>query len=137
MIDMQQISGALAISSVSIQEWASRFLTLWLIEDHGLVNELGHGNPEAGGYNSLPDLPVREGAFRTLPAGSRLSDVLEAGSGMIYQMVELPRGWMGIELDRPFAALLHFKHTPNDAVFLVLAKEEGVWKIVRMFPLLD
>jgi hypothetical protein len=115
-------------------DWLSRFLTLWLVEDHGLVNRLGHGNPMTKGYQRLPFRSVSEGPLRTLPRGP-LFGTIQTGlvPPIFYQIVEAQPGWMGI--DEPFAVLIHFTHTPHDALILVLTREGDGWKIVRMFPL--
>jgi hypothetical protein len=37
-----------------VQTWAERFLVLGFVEDHGLLNQMGHGIPSAKGYEGFP-----------------------------------------------------------------------------------
>ena len=61
LTDWQGISAQLSawkdMDESSTKEWEMRFLTSWLVKDHGLVNEKGHGDPRAAGYLDLPSSP--------------------------------------------------------------------------------
>ena len=91
----------------------------WLVQDHGLVNELGHGDPGAQGFL----------AFRSdLPPELRISGTLgelvaSRVPGEPYALHVLPEedGFPGAR----YAALLQLAHTPRDALLVLLGTRPG------------
>jgi hypothetical protein len=135
--------------------WAQRFLMLWLIEDHGLANQLGHGMPATDGYvrlpNSIQELPDE---FRLLRY-ERLKDAIEIPSGPSvedtdpFSIVEVSRDFLRREtqdlrldeLPTPlYSVVFSFEEFPHDTLVLLIARKdnggsyEGAdWRIVRMY----
>ena len=59
-VNTSEVSGQLKASGLATTEasdWLSKFLTTWLIADHGFVNRNGHGWPGSEGYRLLPTGP--------------------------------------------------------------------------------
>jgi hypothetical protein len=127
--------------------WAQKFLTLWLIEDHGLVNELGHGIPAADGYVKLPK-STRElsDEFRLLRY-EKLADAFEVPQGPSmedatpFSIVEvspdlLSRNAPDLQLQgltAPlYAVLFNFVEFPHDTLILLTERKSNSWRIIRM-----
>lgn len=113
-----------ATKEPDVVRWGRKFMTMWLADDHGRVNRLGHGNMQDRGF---ADLPEEIGAadrkpmpLRTPPDGRprmwRVGDGVMAGSG--------------------WATVLRFGNSPHDAVILIL-DDAQVPRIVRMFSIAD
>jgi hypothetical protein len=118
-----------------VQEWAQKFLILWLIKDHGMVNRMGHGVPSSEGYAALPyDI-------------KRTSDALPlVHYESLNQAIYAPENLEGSELPY-FAAqdsnaekdtsprafvVFQFNRLPYDTLLLSFSKTPQGWKISRM-----
>lgn len=118
--DQAALDGA---SQQSVILWCRRFMTMFLIDDHSIVNLYGHGDPKSARYREMPEAPPREGPFRareSLTPPIAFSDFFfeTAGStGNEYALVFQPEG------------------LPHDAICLIWRSVNGDWKIVRMFAL--
>jgi hypothetical protein len=112
-------------------EWARKFLTLWLIEDHGLVNEKGHGIPRTDGYSELPvNTGHAKGPFRTVRY-EKLSDAIESPNGRDeYWVGELHSE--SPDVSGEYALAFHFRATPHDGLLIVLEQENRTWRVTRL-----
>ena len=100
-----------------VKVWCSKFLTMWMVADHGMVESAGHGDPSAKGYSSLPTGPLTQGEFATVAVQApelTADDVMS---------VELP----GVRAGS--AVVVQFSDLKYDAVTIVM-DEKG--KIVRL-----
>jgi hypothetical protein len=89
------------------------------------VNSAGHGDPGSPGYSELPETPTAEGRFRAL----RDTEVAPIGPDDFIR-VTLPLG-------RPFALAIQPGGLPYDAVCFIWGMTNGVWRIVRLFPIIE
>jgi hypothetical protein len=111
--------------------WARKFLTLWLIEDHGLVNEKGHGVPRMEGYPELPVSPeVAKEPFRTVRF-EKLYDAIESPNGRDeYWVGELHAESPDVHSE--FALAFHFRATPHDGLLILLEQDNRAWRVSRL-----
>ena len=127
--------------------WAQKFLMLWLIEDHGLVNQLGHGMPAMDGYAKLPtstqELPDE---FRLLRY-EKLADAFEVRQGPSMEdaaaisIVEVNSDLFRREapdlqlqdLTGPlYAVVFNFAEFPHDTLVFLANRKSDSWRIIRM-----
>ena len=56
MVDVKEVGQELQGFGMAERapEWTSKFLTMWLLQDHGFVNWNGHGVPNTPGFARLP-----------------------------------------------------------------------------------
>jgi Family of unknown function (DUF6765) len=108
-----------------ITRWSRKFMTMYLVADHGAVNAAGHGNPSSPGYGELPETAIREGRFRAL---SNLS--VAPISSVDFDRVQ-------DFLDGPFALAIQPDGLQHDAAFFVWSNTPGGWRIINMFPIVD
>jgi hypothetical protein len=51
-------------SAEEATDWIQRVMTMWLFADHGIVTQLGHGDPASGVWRRLPTTPASIDAER-------------------------------------------------------------------------
>jgi len=127
-------SGDEKSDDAAVRAWAERFLVLWLVEDHGLVNQPGHGMPWEKEYGQLPSetrkIPDR---FRLVSYKS-LEDAIYAPEGSARQ--EAPY-FVGDVLDPPpghtAVVAFQFKRLPYDTLLVFFSEGPQGWKIERMY----
>ncbi|MGH7837792.1 MAG: DUF6765 family protein, partial [Candidatus Binataceae bacterium] len=78
--EIQAQLAPLGLDAAATNQWISRFLTMWLVQDHGLVNAAGHGMPDAPGYSTLADSPggAERLGVKTIKVRT-LRDAIQAG----------------------------------------------------------
>jgi hypothetical protein len=118
------------------RDWSRKFLTMWLLSDHGFVNENGHGVPTAPGFEKLPLDPVPNvGPSPREPYKSVDEAILAPGSSSSFQIdaVEWPR-----LPGTSYVATFRFRNQTHDTLVLV-AKQQASQpiRLVRMFWLID
>jgi hypothetical protein len=130
MVEIRQQWAPLSLTADSAGKWVARFLTMWLIKDHGLVNVRGHGFPSAPGYEQLPEDPrkVRD-AFATIPRANL--DEIISYNPHAFPTTRAPKGLFG--LPQPIVIMFQFLHTPYDGVLIVMEQKGQTWKIVRLY----
>jgi hypothetical protein len=120
----------------AVRTWAAKFLVLWLVEDHGLVNQMGHGLPDTKEYGGLPaDTKKLSDSFRLVTYKS-LDDAIYApesleGNALPYFLGETlsPE----IPLGRATVVAFQFKRLPNDTLLLFFSQTPNGWKVSRMY----
>ena len=112
--------------------WARKFLTLWLIEDHGLVNEKGHGVPGMKGYSELPVNPEQaQGTFHIVRY-ERLFDAIESPNKKEpYWVGQFNAKSFGVSGE--YALAFHLRATPHDGLLIFLGRDNTGWRITRLF----
>ena len=103
-------------STEQVEVWCRRFLTMWLVADHGSIEAAGHGKPDVEGFAKLPDVPLREGPF----AITRLELPVLRDTVLFRPTLD------GIEV---FATIISFSDLPYDSA-VILFNPKG--QIVRM-----
>jgi hypothetical protein len=123
---------ALNLDSNATRTWIGKFLTMWLIQDHGLVNQMGHCFPNAGDYNALPETAIQSQTEIALLLAKDLTDAIEApGFENPYMIVPLPQPQGSRQ--NVYAATFRFQQSPHDSIMIVFSERESTWKIVGMF----
>jgi hypothetical protein len=114
--------------------WMRKFLTLWLIEDHGLVNEKGHGVPRTKGYSELPVSPAEAtGPFRIVKY-VKLFDAIESPDGKEpYWVGRVDKGTF--DFPSEYALAFHFRSTTHDGLLILLGRDGNLnrWRVTGMF----
>ncbi len=106
-------------SQDAIITWCRRFMTMWLVDDHGAIERAGHCDPKAAGYDELPQAPPREGPM----AAGRLEM-----KPLLPENLSPVRG--AFDGDPPaYAFVVQFTHHPRDSVVIVM-RPDG--QIIRM-----
>lgn len=88
------------------QLYAVTFFAQWLVADHGLVEDLGHGHPEEEGFFGVRELARSNAPIDYRATALSLPDVLRQGTAADY--------WVVIELG----------HLPYDVVVLEVDERE-------------
>ncbi len=107
--------------------WFRTLLLMWLVPDHGLVNELGHGMPlpNKRGFDILANKVARKWS----PYFESLSEAIHfPGTYQPYQIIPIEPDRYG----RRIAFTFQFHHTPRDMLIYIASKIGGRWKIVGM-----
>ena len=134
-IQIDEISkqlNALNLDSNVTRSWIGKFLMMWLVQDHGLVNKLGHGLPNAEGYSALPETAMQSQNEFSLLFAKDLSEAIEApGFEKPYMIVPLPQP--GGSRQNVYAAIFRFQQSPYDSILIVFSERESTWKVVGMF----
>jgi hypothetical protein len=101
----------------TVAQWCRKFLTMYLVADHGHINELGHCDPTRKGYVNLPETPTGDGPLRprTEVSGPEIS---------VESFVPVGQ--------QTFALVLTFDELPHDGVIVVWQRREGRWGVVSM-----
>jgi hypothetical protein len=134
--DADEIKAQLApfgFDAAATNQWISRFLTMWLLQDHGFVNAAGHGMPDAAGYSTLPESPT-DGAHRdlkTIKVG-RLRDAIEAGVRP-FKIAPAPSE-INFGISPAWIVYFSFNHAPRDLVMLVMAQRGGFFRNLAAGP---
>jgi hypothetical protein len=137
-------------TEVNPSDWARRFLTLWLVEDHGAVNELGHGLPSEPGYKELPISPGTPRLFTGSGAPARNKDpgtkfsmiryeslreaIIVPGSEEPYWVVRTPTE--RLLAGDPHYVMFAFRRLPHDGLVFVFQKKGNDWVVSRMYWLI-
>jgi len=128
----------LNMSNDSAAKWTERFLTTWLIADHGLVNKFGHCFPAAPGYQWLPENPDQAdrlysqedwAQFETIPR-TTLDKTITYNPHSVPTS-DAPSGAFGFR--KSVVIMFSFLHTPHDGLLIVMTRKQRTWKIVRLF----
>lgn len=120
----------------AVRTWAEKFLVLWLVEDHGLVNQMGHGIPLAKEYESLPsDTKKLSDSFRLVSYKS-LDDAIYAPESV--EKNELPyfvgEGFSpDIPSGQTAVVAFQFRRLPNDTLLLFFSRTAKGWQVSRMY----
>jgi hypothetical protein len=113
--------------SGSSAERAKAMLAMWLVQDHGTVNLLGHGldsdRKTMSRFESLPKIEVES-----------LRAAITSGGEGPYEMFRLLRRSNGQPQDiEVYGAVFQFRHCPRDAVVLIVARDpKKGWAIERL-----
>ena len=102
-VSVSDVSDQLKASGLATTDasgWLSKFLTGWLIADHGLVNRDGHGWPSTEGYQLLPSSPQQaelkaasQKSYRPLNFSKLEEAITGQFPGTIFDPVSLPRSF--------------------------------------------
>jgi len=107
--------------------WFRTILSMWLVPDHGLVNQLGHGMPflNKTGFDILAHETIRKFG-RTFKS---LSEAIHfPGTNRPYQIfLPSPSG-----NDYRVVILFRFNHTPRDMLIFIASKINERWMITGM-----
>jgi hypothetical protein len=114
-------------ADVNANLWFRALLSMWLVPDHGHVNELGHGMPfpNKKGFETLSYKVIKElkSDFKSL------SDAIYfPGTYQPYQIIPLTPDKDGLRV----ASVFRFHHTPRDMLIFIASKVRGRWKITGM-----
>jgi len=137
-VSVSDVSDQLKASGLATTEasgWLSKFLTAWLIADHGLVNRDGHGWPGTEGYQLLPGSPQQaelkaasQKSYRPLKF-SKLEEAIRGQfPGSIFDLVSLAPIVPG---EARCAVMFSFRHTPHDGIVLLMTRKDHVWRITN------
>jgi hypothetical protein len=140
-VNAQALREEFADWQVSFEErdarlWAEKFLTLWLVEDHGRVNQLGHGFPMGPGYSQLPSDTQKLPDGFVLRKYESMEDAIYApesaeGSRSPYMAGEffLPE----ISPKPTNVVAFQFRRLPYDTLLLFFTQTANGWRIERMY----
>ena len=125
IVDTQTVTKALmgdGSHEITVKEhlWVRTLLLMWLVPDHGLVNELGHGMPFKAGFRILASETIQKAKLF-----GNLSDAIHfPGTSLPFLITSIN--------DKSFVATFQFRHTPRDMLTLVASKRTGNWMIVGL-----
>lgn len=131
-VDMAGIGEQLAGlgGDTSPATWTRKFLTMWLLDDHGFVNAAGHGLPNAQGYSLLPIDPSESQFSKPRPPFPSLAAAIDApGVGRPYAITEIEWPAAG----RHFAITFRLRAPTSDTLMLVARQLGDQVRITKMF----
>jgi hypothetical protein len=125
-----------------VVDWGRRFMTMMLAQDHGQMNALGHADPEAAGYASIPLDVTRGGTTTTasllkvgFQAGAPAKAVTVPASEVTVPsdpvLVSVPKETFGVP---GWAIVLRINYAPTDRIIVVFDDSQNA-QVVRMFSL--
>ena len=121
------------IGETNARSWIRKFLTLWLLPDHGLVGAQGHGFAHEG-YRLLPDTPeIASSKDYGLEKYESLNEAIGWKHGKLYDLIRLRGEDVGLSGDETYAVVFRFNKIKRDAIVVVFQNREGFWRIVRIF----
>jgi hypothetical protein len=108
-------------------DWVKVILLSWLVEDHGMVESLGHGDPAAEGYFKLPR--SGESAEGEMALDDRkyikLEDALLAEHQKAYMVAAVA--------PKLCATYFRFKRLHHDAVTILWSLKSDGWKVSSFY----
>jgi hypothetical protein len=118
------------MESLALLEWWQRLLTMYLVDDHAVINALGHCDVRHPGYKDMPVDPPREGRLAASPSieipAVRSADFVHMGSSPIDGRPYRP-GQDAFMLPLQISALRH------DAMVLVWRRSPtSEWKLTAL-----
>jgi hypothetical protein len=106
----------------ALRGWCARIFTMYFADDHGAVNDAGHGDPRHPRYQLLPQVVQFDGLFR-----SSLEKVLAPRLSSA--------NFVPTDAQSDFALAVQFANQPNDALALVWRQVQGQWRITLIMPI--
>ena len=118
------------LGSERLLEWWQKMLTMYLVDDHAQVNNLGHCEIRHSGYARLPVAPERQGE---LSASKEITvPVLDPGDFVRFKYEPAPNGPLGYT-GGAYALPIQLSSQPHDALVLVWRKTRNdSWKLTAM-----
>jgi hypothetical protein len=108
--------------TIARRQWVRKLLTLYLVNDHSVVNSAGHGNPNHSGYAGLPEAPLNDGPFASI--GDIVTPILNANDFYSIQAVTGEGLLMAVR----------FQHQPHDLIGLFWRQIGNRWIITGVYP---
>jgi hypothetical protein len=103
------------------KEVVRKQLVMWLIEDHGLVESLGHGLPEHRGFVRLPNRFTDVGSeFSFASYGSLEEALLPSREGVSIEIKKIDLQVQGARSS--YAAVFHLRHLNHDGLILLMGR---------------
>ena len=125
----RELTDASGGASIDPALWCRKFLAMWFVADHGVVNQMGHGDPRAAGYSDLPTAPLNNGALAARPPG----DGVQVPPGGIFRVDPEVVG-----VPNAFGAAVTFPQMPQDLVIVVVAPSSASqWRIIRLWRMVS
>jgi hypothetical protein len=114
-------------------EWARKFFTMFLVQDHGIINSNGHGFPLDPGYKNLPSSPQYDGEFE-VDLRKEVREIVAIPEDPKhpgqYWLVKMRTSWFPFFRSR--ALFFNFREFPHDGALILFKKKNGQWKASRM-----
>jgi hypothetical protein len=107
-------------------DWIQRVMTMWLFADHGLVTQLGHGDPSLGAWRSLPTTPAAIDGKRN--SFDSIGSAITASSGNSDRPydsapVDVPDpSKLNLAGKRVYVVTFRFRQLPRDALLLIFGE---------------
>ena len=108
------------VADVYGSNWGITLLSMWLVEDHGLVNELGHGLPNEKGR--IPLVEVIDG-LRKIGRVKTISEAIESIHGVSPYDLSL------LGTDRGYIVTFKFRHIFHDVLYLRAVQKGQIWRV--------
>lgn len=110
------------VADVYGAKWERALLSLWLVEDHGLVNELGHGLPNKDRQVVLIE---KIDGLREIDSVDTIADAIQSvHGGGLYDLSPL-------DTDLGYVVTFKFRHIFHDVLFLHFVQQGERWRISR------
>lgn len=140
-IDIPSVAARLAsgeqTSQLEPQLWVMTAFRMWLLPDHGLVNQLGHGIGAGGqeeGLKRLSEILQDREAFPLMRYGGLGEAILAPGTAAPFLLVAVPteKDQQRSAQNQRYAALFQFRHAPHDALALTVENRNGKWTVIGL-----
>ncbi len=123
------------IRRVDTRAWVHTVFRMWLLGDHGLVNQLGHGIPLEGeeGFEGLQKLTTDVRLYRQYEVLERAIRAPVSGAPFLIQL--LPPDESAVPKRFPaarYAVTFQLQHAPHDTIMLLVEERNGQWFVVGM-----
>lgn len=105
------------------RDWMRRVLLMWLIEDHGTVEALGHGYPYVANYTRLPrsEDEAKAELVTQKERYERLDDAITSDADGPYMIIPVDTGLC--------VSYFRFKRLYRDMNAVTWSKKQGQWKL--------
>ena len=115
--------------------WVKTVLGMWLLEDHGLVNALGHGMPNRKGFEQLSAASTNKDSSRLIKAEKLAQAIVTPGPSLPepYLAVLTPQSDDSMTpRNSRYTALFQFRHAPHDALMVAVGESGDQWAVVAI-----
>ena len=115
--------------------WVKTVLGMWLLEDHGFANTLGHGMPNRKGFEQLSAASTNKESSRLIKAEKLAEAIFTPGPSLPepYLAVLTPRSDDSMTPPNSrYTALFQFRHAPHDALMVAVGESGDHWAVVAL-----
>jgi len=123
------------VNSPNPELWVRTVLGMWLLEDHGYVNGLGHGLPNRKGFDELSATWANKNSPRLIKVEKLAQAIFTPGSSLPEPYLPVLTGRYDDSMTPPnsrYTAVFQFRHAPHDALMVAAGESGDQWAVVAI-----
>jgi hypothetical protein len=136
LVDHQMSGLPRDLDNAAVIQWCRKFMTMYLVDDHGAVNGAGHCDLRNARYKDLPERPPRSGAF-----AARTSFEIRALTPQDFMPIRFRAGAAApgqpAAVEVGYLLPLQVASQPHDAIGLIWRRDGDRWRITAMMSFIS